>query len=71
MKVYIDNHLVTIADGARVKDAVLAFSKDSYRSLLAGRISVVDSFGNLTGPDGPASENQHFTLAETPLPGNG
>ena len=65
MKVYINDKIVTIFKGATVSDAVLTYSKHSYKLLQGGYLSIFDRFGNLTEPDGSVVEGQHFQLKVT------
>lgn len=62
MIVYINDKEVTIFKGARIMDALLAFSKEAFEQVRAGNWIVTDQFGFRTEPDGPLSEGQHLTL---------
>lgn len=62
MKVFINKREVTIFTGARLSDAVLAYSKHAYKMLLSNKLILTDRFGNLTEPDGPVTEGQKFRL---------
>ena len=62
MKVYINNQPVIVFKGATLGDAVLASSKRRYRLLCSGYLVACDRFGNITEPDGPVQEGQHFRL---------
>jgi hypothetical protein len=64
MKVYIDNKEVHIFSGARIRDALLAFSPHMLRMVLAGNLSVSDRFGNPTEVDGPLIDGQRLTLTK-------
>jgi hypothetical protein len=65
MKVYINEKEISVFTGARIQDAVLAYSPRSHRMVTVGILSVFDRFGNLTEPDGPLIEGQRFTLKIT------
>jgi len=62
MKVYINQEEIAIFAGARIQDAILACSADLWKQVSHGELSVFDRFGNLTDPDGPILDGQHFTL---------
>jgi hypothetical protein len=62
MKVIVNNQEVTIFEGARVCDAILAWSKEAYRELMNGTLVVTDHYGNLTAADGALTEGQKITL---------
>jgi hypothetical protein len=65
MKVYINNKEISIFKGARIQDAVLAYSPRLLRMVANGVVSVFDRLGNLTEPDGPLIEGQRLTLKKT------
>ena len=58
MKVFINKQEVTIFEGANVGDAVLSYSKRSYKKIMDGNLIIIDSFGNITEPDGKLKEGQ-------------
>jgi len=58
MKVIINNQEIALFNGARVCDAVLAYSEKAYKLLKEEKIFVTDSFGNLIAADGSLSEGQ-------------
>ena len=62
MKVYINQKEIAIFAGACILDALLAYSKDTWKQVSNGELSVYDRFGNLTDPDGPIQEGQQFTI---------
>lgn len=62
MIIYINNNKVEVFSGARVKDAVLAYSRKSYTMMLNEKLLAFDRFGNLTDTDGPLIEGQKLTL---------
>lgn len=62
MTVYINNHKVVVFNGARVKDAVLAYSAESHSLMLHNKLLAFDRFGNQTDDDGPLTEGQILIL---------
>jgi len=58
VKVIINNQDVTVFNGARVCDAVLAFSRSSYDLMKKGRLNITDQYGHLTSEDGALAEGQ-------------
>jgi hypothetical protein len=68
LKVYINNKEISVFTGARIQDAVLAYSPRSHRMVAVGTLSVFDRFGNQTEPDGPLIEGQRFSLKRTKQP---
>ena len=65
MTVYINDKEITLFKGARLNDALNAYSAGSLKSVLAGELIIVDRFGNTTEPDGPVTEGQKFSLKRT------
>jgi hypothetical protein len=65
MKVYINQHQVEVFAGACIKDAVLAYDKSAWKLFLKGKLSVYDSYGNITEPDGALADEQFLTLKPT------
>ena len=62
VKVIINTQVVSIFNGARVCDAVLAYSKPSYKLLKEGRLTVTDQYGNILAADGSLTEGQIILL---------
>jgi hypothetical protein len=62
MIVYINNTEINIFKGARIRDAILAYSLHTLKMVQTGKLSIFDRFGNLTEPDGPLIEGQRLTL---------
>jgi hypothetical protein len=65
MLVWINRKEISIFAGARIRDAVLAYSKEAWKAVENGELSIVDRAGSLTDSDGPISEGQSFTLIKT------
>lgn len=65
MKVFVNRKEITIFTGARVIDAVRAYSLRSAGLVLKGVYSVFDRFGNITEPDGRLSDGQILTIRKT------
>lgn len=49
-------------EGARVKDAVLKYSKEKYRSTHSGETIVADKYDNRVDPEGELSHDQRLYL---------
>lgn len=62
MKIRINRREIEIFAGATLADAVLKYSARSYRRLLAGKITLMDRYGNITEPDGPVHDGQVVRL---------
>ena len=62
MKVFINNKKIEIFTGARVKDALLKYSKKDYHLVLKGERAVVDTKGNEISLDGEVSEGEIFFI---------
>lgn len=62
MKVFVNGHEVRIFEGARIMDAIRAYSPRSSRQVEKGILIIFDKFGNLTEPDGPVNDGQLLTL---------
>lgn len=52
MTVFINNTEIFIFNGARLQDALLAYSKTDYHLLLEGKIRIEDERGNGMDLDG-------------------
>jgi hypothetical protein len=65
VKVFVNSQEVIIFAGARVCDAVLAYSKASYKMLTRGTLTAADHLGNITANDGPLGEGQIIVLIKT------
>ena len=65
MKVFVNRKEITIFTGARVMDAVRAYSAYSAKMLLKGAFTVFDRFGNITETDGRLTEGQILTIRKT------
>ena len=64
LKVVVNGQEIVIFRGARVQDAVRAFSEESCRLLMKGVLIAFDRFGNRTDPDGELSEGQVINLKD-------
>jgi len=56
MKVFINQTSVQIFKGARLKHAILKYSKDAYKQLINKQIEFKDEKGNLMDEDGQVWE---------------
>lgn len=64
MTVFVNNHQVSIFQGATVGDAVLAYSKNSWKKVKNGQFFITDRFGFITETDGPLKENQRIFIKQ-------
>jgi hypothetical protein len=62
MIVYINRKQVTIFNGAAVRDAILSYSRHSYKRVANGNLVVIDSYGNRTETDGLLKDGQSIFL---------
>jgi hypothetical protein len=62
MKVIINDTTIEIFNGARVKDALLKYSKAEYRAVLKNKGNVTDKHKNPLDLDGELSENQQLYI---------
>ncbi|HLP46470.1 MAG TPA: hypothetical protein VK186_18065 [Candidatus Deferrimicrobium sp.] len=60
MTVQMNDNVIEIFAGARVKDVLLKHSQEKYRSALCGEIIIVDKNGNPVDLDGEVSEGQRL-----------
>ena len=65
MKIFVNRKEITIFTGARVIDAVRAYSLRTAGMVLKGVYSVFDRFGNTTEPDGRLTDGQILTIRKT------
>ena len=62
MKVYINHKPICIFAGARILDAIRAYSAVSLKQVQNESLVILDRFGNLTEPDGPLQDGQRLYL---------
>lgn len=62
MIVFLNDRQLELFEGARVKDAVLKYSKEKYRSTRAGETVVTDKYDNEIDPEGELSDDQRLYL---------
>ena len=62
MIVFINDKELEIFMGARVQDAILAYSQKSFNLVQQGKMAIFDRFGNLTDLDGSLTNGQRLTL---------
>ena len=62
MIVFLNDRQLELFEGARVKDAVLNYSKEEYRSTRAGETIVTDKYENAIDPEGELSDDQRLYL---------
>jgi sulfur carrier protein ThiS len=60
MVVQMNDKEIELFSGARVRDALLKYSKDAYRSTRSGDTVVVDKNRNPVGMDGELSNGQRL-----------
>ena len=65
MKVIINNREISIFRGATVRDAVMAYSLESYLQLQNGQLIVTDRFNNHLESDGALSDGQYIKLIKS------
>ena len=62
MTVFVNNREVEIFTNARIGDAILSYSKSSWKKVLSGKFGVFDRFGFSTSTDGPIGEGQKIFI---------
>jgi hypothetical protein len=60
--IFINNKEINIFKGARVCDAVLAYSKSYYNMLIKETLRVMDQHGNIIAEDAPLEEGQAISI---------
>jgi len=60
--VFLNDRQLEIFEGARVKDAVLKYSKEKYRSTRSGETVVTDKYDNTVDPEGELADDQRLYL---------
>lgn len=63
MTVQMNDKEIEIFAGARVRDVVLKFSKQAYRTTLSGQTTIVDKNNNPVDLEGEVSDNQRLYLS--------
>lgn len=66
MKIILDDEVVEIFSGARVKDVLLKFSSDALEAVVSKKLQVIDRWGNPVDLEGQLSENQQLHLQNIP-----
>lgn len=64
MEIKVNNQLVNIFKGARVKDAVLQYSLDDYREVIRGNKVVHDQRGVRLGLGGRVLAESELSITE-------
>ncbi|MBK7212346.1 MAG: hypothetical protein IPH88_03400 [Bacteroidales bacterium] len=67
MLVYLDQKEIQVFRGARLMDALLAFSPKLFDKVVNGDCLILDRFGNITELDGPLREGQKLFTQKTEL----
>lgn len=62
MIVYLNEKKIETFAGARVKDALLKYSKEKYRDALSDKIRVTDIYDNTVHLEGELSDDQRLYL---------
>lgn len=62
MIVFVNSRKIEIFSGARIRDALLCYSKNSFKKISSGHLVVQDRFGYETALDGPLIENQKIYI---------
>ena len=62
MKIKIEDTEVEVFSGARVKDALLKYSKPMERAVREGEKVISDRWGNTMAMEGALSENQQLFI---------
>ncbi len=62
MRITINKKELTIFKGAKLLDAVRAYSRMSAKKLESGYLALFDRYGFRTESDGPAREGGHYYL---------
>ena len=62
MIVFLNDRQLEMFEGARVKDAVLKYSKEKYHSTRSGKTIVADKYNNPVDPEGELSHDQRLYL---------
>ncbi|MCP5104494.1 MAG: hypothetical protein GY950_13995 [bacterium] len=64
MTVQMNDKEINVFAGARVRDVLLKYSKESYRAALSETLSVVDKNENAVDLDGEVSDGQRLYTRE-------
>lgn len=64
MQIKVNNQLVNSFKGARVKDVVLQYSRETYREVIRGQKVVRDHQGVRLGLSGRLADHSELTIAE-------
>lgn len=65
MNVHINDKVIEIFEGARVRDVVLKYSQKEYQSALGGKTIIIDKNDNPVDLDGEVSEGQRLYTLDT------
>ncbi|UCH93426.1 MAG: hypothetical protein JSV88_24570 [Candidatus Aminicenantes bacterium] len=62
MKIFINDTEIEIFSGARVRDALLKYSKKEFQAIIQGKKKVVDKHRNPIDPEGELSDAQQLYI---------
>jgi hypothetical protein len=62
--VFLNDEKIETFAGARVRDAILKYSKEKYRAVLKGKILILDKHNNQVHPEGELSDDQRLYLRD-------
>lgn len=62
MTVFVNNFKIEIFSGAKIRDAVLSYSRNSFQKVTTGYLVIQDRFGFETALDGPLTNNQKIYI---------
>lgn len=65
MKVAVNGNEIELFSGARVKDALLKYAKQTYKNVLNAQQQVVDHDNHPVGLDGELTAGQHLFIIES------
>lgn len=65
MTVQINDKVIEIFEGARVRDVLLNYSQEKYQSALGGKTIIIDKNDNPVDLDGEVSEGQRLYTLDT------
>lgn len=64
MKIYINDTDIEIFNGARIRNALMKYSKKEFQEILKGKKQVIDSRKNQLDLDGELSATQYLYIVD-------
>ncbi|RXJ01668.1 hypothetical protein DS745_09315 [Anaerobacillus alkaliphilus] len=62
MQISINNKVIELFHGAKLKHGLLKFNEDYFRAVMDGKATLLDQYGNLVEINGAAEDGVSYTV---------